>query len=265
MTAVQPEGIVVAMKSIAVWTKACALSALLMVGCSDGNHIAADSQRASAGQVTELATRRVTYYAASRFAEQASFGATPELVSELQAKGFEAWIEEQMALSVLPIDVGLADGIYDVLANVQIPLDLTFTLDREVARRSIGARDQLRWRVAFSTSNFIVAAFKTKGEVPGWIEWTNLLQRQAFANYADTLREVTLNSYMAHFLDNDQNRPRSSACPQCAPNENYARELMQLFSLGVVRLASDGRPVAMQTAGPWPPTRKRTSKNSPAC
>jgi len=197
-------------------------------------------------------TPKVTYYAASRFAEQASFGATPELVAELQAKGFEAWIDEQMALPVTPIDAALADGIYQVPASEQIPLELTFTTDREVARRSIGAPDQLRWRVAFSTSNFIVAAFKTKGEVPGWIEWTNLLQRQAFANYGDTLREVTLNAYMAHFLDNDQNRPRSSACPQCAPNENYARELMQLFSIGVVRLAPDGTTLRDERGRPLP-------------
>jgi uncharacterized protein (DUF1800 family) len=48
---------------------------------------------------------------------------------------------------------------------------------------------------------------------------------------------------MGHYLDNIQNRPKSPECPHCAPNENYARELMQLFSLGVSRLAPDGTPL----------------------
>ena len=65
----------------------------------------APSPTASAGQVAPASTApKVSFYAASRFAEQASFGPTPALVAELQAKGFDAWIDEQFALPASTID-----------------------------------------------------------------------------------------------------------------------------------------------------------------
>jgi len=217
------------------------------IGCGGGRSPPAAepgiARESSGGQVASPASPKVSFHAASRFAEQASFGPTPALVAELQAKGFERWIDEQMALPVVPWSQDVAERVYQIPQNADYPPEFSFHTDVEMMRVSLSAADQLRWRVAWSLSQFIVAAFKTEGELPGWIEWTNLLQRQAFANYGDTLREVTLNPFMAHFLDNDQNRPKSAACPACAPNENYARELMQLFSLGVVQLAPDGTPL----------------------
>ena len=64
----------------------------------------------------------------------------------------------------------------------------------------------------------------------------------ALGNYGALLRGVTLSSPMGFYLDNDQNSAKSASCPHCVPNENYARELMQLFSLGVWALNADGTP-----------------------
>jgi len=228
----------------ATWLAAA--TAIALAGCGSGDRdrsLPTSGTEASAGQVTSQAPVQVSFHAASRFAEQASFGPTPELVAELQAKGFERWLDEQMALPLTPLPQTTAERVYLLGPQEVYPAELSFHTDVEVMNRSLSAPDQLRWRVAWSLSQFIVAAFKTEGELPGWVEWTNLLQRQAFGNYGDTLREVTLNPFMAHFLDNDQNRPKSVECQHCAPNENYARELMQLFSLGVVRLAPDGTPL----------------------
>ncbi len=67
-----------------------------------------------------------------------------------------------------------------------------------------------------------------------------MLQRQAFGSYSELLYQVTVNPGMGSFLNNNQNRPKCSECPNCAPNENYARELMRLFSIGVHNLNTDG-------------------------
>ncbi len=195
---------------------------------------------ASSGQVAPAAAAaKVSFFAASRFAEQVSFGATPALVAEIQAKGFEKWIDDQLALPLVAIDMRPAEAVYAVPQNGQIPLEINNYLDRQFANRALAGADQLRMRVTWGLSQFVVAA-TTKGEVPGWVNWHNLVYRNALGGYDTLLREASTDSHMGHYLDNDQNRPKSAECMHCAPNENYARELMQLFSIGVTKLNTDG-------------------------
>ena len=197
----------------------------------------ASSPTASAGQVAPAsAAPKVSFYAASRFAEQASFGPTPALVAELQAKGFEKWIDEQFALPATPLDMRFIDwnlgggqpNVYTLFAG-------------EVLRTFISAPDQLRWRITWSLAQFIVVSSQ-KLDPAGVGLWANDLHRMALGNYGALLRGVTLSSPMGFYLDNDQNSAKSASCPHCVPNENYARELMQLFSLGVWALNADGTP-----------------------
>jgi uncharacterized protein (DUF1800 family) len=101
------------------------------------------------------------------------------------------------------------------------------------------APDQLRARLVWSIGQFIVVS-ASKPHPVGMVEWINMLNRQAFGNYGDLLLAVSTNPTMGQYLDNTQNRPKSTQCPRCAPNENFARELMQLFSLGVYQLGPDG-------------------------
>ena len=210
----------------------------VLAACGGGTAEAPPSP--SAGQVVPAAAAaKVSFYAASRFAEQASFGPTPALVAELQAKGFEKWIDEQMALPFVGIDIKPAEAIYVYGNNDKIPQEIHTYFDREIVRLSLAGPDPLRLRVMWSLSSFVVGA-RTKGEMPGHVNWANLLYRQAFGKYSDLLRGATLDRHMAHYLDNDQNRPKSTECPNCAPNENYARELMQLFTIGVIKLNPDG-------------------------
>ena len=197
---------------------------------------------ASSGQVAPAATAaKVSFFAASRFAEQVSFGATPTLVAEIQAKGFEKWIDDQLALPLVAIDMRPAEAVYAYGFNDQPPQELRQYLDRQFGNRAISGADQLRMRVTWGLSQFVVAA-TTKGEVPGWVNWHNLLYRNALGRYDTLLREASTDSHMGHYLDNDQNRPKSAECRHCAPNENYARELMQLFAIGVYKLNADGTP-----------------------
>ena len=213
---------------------------LVLAACGGGGKIDA-APSPSAGQVAPATTTaKVSFYAASRFAEQASFGPTPALVAELQAKGFEKWIDEQLALPLVALDPAVAEESYQLTKLQEIPPRIWMDTDAQMLRASLSAPDQLRWRVMWSLSNYIVVA-RSKGDTPpGNVHWLNLLYRQAFGNYGELLQQVTRNPFMSHYLDNDQNRPKSTECQQCAPNENYARELMQLFSIGVVSLNPDG-------------------------
>lgn len=198
---------------------------------------AADGPSASKGQVAAVPTYKVSYYAAARFADQVSFGATPALLEDIRAKGFEAWIDAQMALPHVAYNTSLLEGYRD-----PVPESYNSNVREQILGRMVAAPDQLRQRVTWGLSQWVVAAY-TKGEHAGWLHWASLLDRNAFGNYRTLLRDVSLNPHMGHYLDNDQNRPKSEECQHCAPNENYARELMQLFSIGVNKLEADGTPV----------------------
>lgn len=229
-------------------TALCAVVVSVLAACGGGDDrgtvqpAVSTAPSPSAGQVTApAAAAKVSYYAAARFAEQAAFGATPALIAELRAKGFERWIDEQMAMPFVPIDITPIEAVYAVGQNDRVPDALISYPDTEIMRLALAGPDQLRLRTMWSLSQFIVAA-RTKGEAPGQLVWINLLYRNAFGKYDELLREASLNPHMGHYLDNDQNRPKSPECQHCAPNENFARELMQLFSIGVFKLNPDGTP-----------------------
>ena len=213
------------------------VTALTLIACGDAKQavaLNAAPPSPSAGQVAPASTApKVSFYAASRFAEQASFGPTPALVAELQAKGFEAWIDEQFALPPSRLDPArVAENAPGTMPEKNAYVRAQF------GTYAMTAPDQLRLRMTWSLSQFVVAT----GTNTGRVTWFNLLHDHAFGNYAALLRAISIDPTMGDYLDNVENRPKSTSCPTCAPNENYARELMQLFSLGVVQLNDDGTP-----------------------
>jgi uncharacterized protein (DUF1800 family) len=211
---------------------------LLLSGCggSKTSDSAPDPSQ-SAGQVAASIPNQIGFYAASRFAEQASFGPTTALVAELRQKGFERWIDEQFAL---PASLGDMSRMRDY---TDPPPSAQMNAYRETFPNiAVAGADQLRARVTWSLSQFIVVS-QRKVDLIGEMVWINLLQAQGLGNYADLLYALSISPAMGVYLDNNQNRPKSTECPHCAPNENFARELMQLFSLGVFQLNADGTPV----------------------
>lgn len=211
----------------------------LLAGCSRdaGQDAQSTAFAASSGQVKPVVSSPVTRYAAARFADQVSFGATPALVAEIQSKGFERWIDDQFALPVSKID-NSPIAQYDSQAPGEGDRVWRFAT-RQIYTSFLNAPDQLRRRVSWALSQYIVTA-QNKVEPYGSLSYSNFLQQHAFGNYGDLIRAVTINPAMGVYLDNLENRPTSEECRWCAPNENYARELMQLFTLGVVKLDLDG-------------------------
>jgi len=232
------------MHRISVLALALVVSAASLLGCgksSESESVTAPEEKAvasaSAGQVAPASAGKVsTPYAAARVAEQVSFGPTAALTAELSSKGLEAWITDQYALPPSQIVSPAFVIDYD---STQASADKAWDfVEYTFYTQLLSSPDQLRLRVAWALFNFIPVNLKITPY--GIAEHFNLLQRHALGNYRLFLRELSIHPSMGWFLDNSQNRPTSPECPNCAPNENYARELMQLFTLGVVRLNPDG-------------------------
>ncbi len=173
---------------------------------------------------------------AYRFLNQASFGATPAAAAEVKTLGFEAWIDRQMALPPslqLPYLRSLPRPQF--LFELQPDrIDIWF-------RNAVLGEDQLRQRVAFALSEImVVSQLGALGNFPyGLADYYDLLARNAFGNYRQLIEEVTLHPAMGVYLSMLGNEKPNPAL-NIRPDENYARELMQLFSIGLVELNPDG-------------------------
>lgn len=208
----------------------------LLGGCSDSPSPDPLSQP-SAGQVAPpAAPAKVTRYAAARFLDQTTFGATPAEMERVRRMGLAAWIDWQMSLPASAFD-GRPVIAFDEANATQFVPAYNYLRNALIAPM-LSAPDQLRLRVMWALSQFVPVSL-VKSKPYGILEYANLLQRSAFGNYGQFLREMTIHPTMGHFLDNAENRP-AGACFGCAPNENFSRELLQLFTLGVHQLNPDG-------------------------
>ena len=203
-----------------------------LVGCSGGNEPGYAQLTGQVGGVGG-ANSKLSHYAASRFLEQASMGPSPVAVGQVRAQGVEAWIAQQQKLapSLIRTPFELANyDLQDMVANNRASRHFETNLHNFF----IGGEDQLRLRTTWVLSNFLVVSTR-KIQAYGGSEYFNMLQTHAFGPYGDLLKAVTRHPSMGFYLDNNQNNRWSL-------NENYGRELMQLFSVGLVQLNMDGTP-----------------------
>jgi uncharacterized protein (DUF1800 family) len=111
----------------------------------------------------------------------------------------------------------------------------------EFFRNALTGRDQLRQRVAFALSQIFVVSGMEIGQPYGMAAYQNLLLKDAFGNFKQLLKDVTLSPVMGAYLNMVNNNWNENSQDN-NPNENYAREVLQLFSIGLVELHSDGTP-----------------------
>jgi len=157
--------------------------------------------------------------------------------------GPEAWIDEQMQMPanfMLPLLRARGVNSWNEHINVWW-------------RNAIKADDQLRQRVAFALSEIIVVSGQggLGGQQEGMANFYDMLLRHAFGNYRELLEEVTLSPIMGEYLSMKGNR-RPDAKENIRPDENYARELLQLFTIGLVKLNPDGTPILGSDGVPLP-------------
>jgi uncharacterized protein (DUF1800 family) len=213
-------------------TALCLGLSLWLVGCGGEEKSGKVSFLAADGQVTLVTATptSVNAYAAARFLEQASWGPTPASVAEVQKLGYEAWIDKQLAMRATILNA--PNYVIDFDDNNKAAQNLAFSWTvKSFYELPIISADQLRLRTTWALYNFIV--FGQSGFALDRIEYFNALQANSLGNFKDLIRAVTLHAAMGNFLNNNQNVANS-------PNENYARELMQLFTVGLVKLGQDG-------------------------
>ena len=170
--------------------------------------------------------------AAARILEQATWGPTPASVAALQAQGFQAWFQSQLTAQMttyanLPM-LGPDGKAFSNMSSVQVPF----------FENALYNPDQLRQRVAFALSEiWVVSRDGTIGYAAAFPPLMNIFQQDAFGSYLQLMKDVTLNPAMGQYLDMVNNH---RANPPGVPNENYGRELMQLFTIGLDNLNIDG-------------------------
>ena len=188
---------------------------------------------------------------ASRFLMQATFGPTPEAIAELRSLGYAAWIAQQRALppSLLQpyIRAIKADGAgprTDRTYNFNEMDKFVFgnNVTTPFARNAVAGKDQLRQRMAFALSQILVVSRRDANleEKPeGMANYYDTLSRNALGNFGKLLEEVTFHPAMGWYLSSAGNQKADPSIPRY-PDENYAREIMQLFTIGLWKLNPDG-------------------------
>lgn len=178
---------------------------------------------------------------ALRLAQQATFGANQTLVEEIRRAGIEPWIDQQLTLT---------DSTYQDLANEVVSTSFcrdmpnqcridhftAFRLQMRFFQNAMDNPDQLRQRVAWALSQILVVSEREVEINYALARYQQMFLDNAFGNYRDILEGVARSPTMGDYLDMVNSRA-------IAPNENFPRELMQLFSLGEARLNRDGTPV----------------------
>jgi uncharacterized protein (DUF1800 family) len=217
---------------------------------------------------------------AVKFLNMTTFGATPKLVKELKSKGVLNWVDEMLNTPYNPKKDSLLRKVIercitiDAVSFDRKHTDLTVDdwleddngyyfnrnkingikeLDHHMTLifdQHLRAKNQLRERVAYALSQIVIASesndnfFKDRGEALSY--YYDILNKHAFDNYADLLYDVSMSSTMATFLTY-ANNPKAYQDPDSGttilPDENYGREIMQLFTIGLYKLNMDGTEV----------------------
>jgi len=191
----------------------------------------------------------ITKAEAFQFLNQAAFGATEDEAQQVISMRFEAWIDDQLlkpASLQLPHIQSLP--LPQFMGELQADrVDIWF-------RNALHGEDQLRQRVAFALSEImVVSQLGVLNNRPySLASFYDTLAQNAFGNYRDLIEEVTLHPAMGVYLSMLGNE-KPDVANNIRPDENYARELMQLFSIGLVELDLDGS-VSTDTQGQPIPT-----------
>jgi len=206
---------------------------------------------------------------AARFLEQATFGPTEALLEQVRRVGPEAFLEEQFSLPVsgyppMPYyPPNPTDNCRYLSSDPNGPISLCyrdnyslFPLQLRFFQNALTAPDQVRQRVAFALHQIWVVSGVKINQAYAMAEFQQLIYKNALGNFRQLLQDITLNPAMGRYLDM-VNNDKPDTQRGISANENYAREVLQLFSVGLFllnpngtwRLDAQGNPVPTYTQG----------------
>lgn len=195
-----------------------------------------------AGAATTIYTAPASDKDAARFLSQAAPGASKAQIVAMRGTTYSAWLDSQFAL---PRSQGHCDWLtakgYAAASNK----GQTRGLDNTLWRKFIASPDLLRQRMTLALSEIFVVS--VDGLVVWWPQlsvgnFVDVLESNAFGNYRTLLHDVSRSTAMGAYLTFAGNQLANPATGS-QPDENYARELMQLFTIGLYNLNNDGTPV----------------------
>lgn len=226
---------------VAITSTALSLSACAGESNSSNSTITAP---AMAGAPLADAAIAITESEAARFLLQASMGVTREQIQNVQNIGFSGWLEEQFSI---PGNGTRWDWLVKKGMNAANYRKSQAGFDSCAWRKLMSSPDTLRQRVTLALSEILVVSIQGLVNGGGWkafaaANYLDLLEANCFGNYRDILQKVSTSTSMSLYLTyrgNTKYNPTTGALP----DENYAREVMQLFSIGLIQLNLDGSPV----------------------
>lgn len=226
-----------------------AAAALAACGGGGGGTTAATTVVVDGRGVT-LPTAGLTYLApandaeAARFLQQAQFAATDADIASVRSLGYATWLERQIAMGYTTGWDWLSQKGYSDPTNPGNFYDATSPADYMVWSQLASAPDALRKRMALALSEFFVVSLGgISATWPAFIitHYWDTLNKHALGNYRHLLEAITLNVGMGYYLNTKGNLKENSSGRQ--PDENYAREVMQLFTVGLNLLDNQGVPL----------------------
>lgn len=197
---------------------------------------------------------------ASRFLAQSTLGADYETIEAMSQTSFSEWIEDQFNQPSFDFLTHLDDtleplGYAAYLAEGGDPDDFgTYGYFRLVWWESImTGNDLLRDRMALALSEIFVISHESDlfDFTEGFADYYQLLYDQSFGNFRDLLYDVTMHPTMGSYLSH-LNNPKADPTENRFPDENYAREIMQLFTIGLYELDQNGNRVLDANGDPIP-------------
>jgi uncharacterized protein (DUF1800 family) len=217
------------------------LAAALASGC--GEDIVPVEDPGLSGSGVNLAAVPPSAYAppatdaeAARFQNQVSFGANDAEIAKTRQYGYSAILEDQFLMPT--------HRTHEAYINTINPTNLSDDhMMHTFWRESATGWNQLRRRVAFALSQILVISLQDanlQNYRRGVASYMDMVTSHAFGNYRDLLRDVTLHPMMGIYLSHLRNRGETATDPNRVPDQNYAREIMQLFSIGLYQLNPDG-------------------------
>lgn len=235
----------------AAWATAAAAAALAACGGGGGG----DGGGGSGGEapfapVVDFAVSDYTHLAAAndteaaRFLQQAQFSSTPEEIAAIRSEGYPLWLARQFQQ---PRGQGGWDwlesrgyGAVDTNSYFFNHYPADFMLWSQL----LSGGEAMRKRVALALSEIFVSSLATAEftwRSHAYASWWDMLMRNAFGNFRQLLEDVTLHPAMGYFLNTKGNQKENPSSGR-VPDENYAREVMQLFTIGLLELNLDGTP-----------------------
>lgn len=231
-----------ARRRLGTWAAGALLAAALH-GCGGGSGGGSSGSEGGGGAPAAPAATPTSVRDAVRLAHQATFGPTEALVEEIRGKGPARWIAEQFNAPMSRYSSGGGGEVHQYTgsgdfcdgrgADCWRDWSSSQPLLWDFYRNAVHGQDQLRQRVAFALQQIVVVSNLEVEGTYGLRNYHNALLAEAFGNYRQVLKKVALSPVMGDYLNNANN-------DKAAPNENFARELLQLFSIGTCELNADG-------------------------